>query len=109
MATLSSTHGSPGRWRWATEDFGKQAAFLRREFFGDFFDGLPHLFEHLQLQVIDLAHMAIIGRFVERIGAQYTEGLLACHAYLVSLRIGGRPHHLKFFPKPSLRRFGQIL
>jgi hypothetical protein len=44
---------------------------------------LPHPFEDLQLQVIDSTDVPIISRFVEGVGAQYTEGFLSLHAYLI--------------------------
>jgi hypothetical protein len=62
---------------------GKQAPLLRRQLFSDFLDNLPHLFEHLQLQVIDLTDVPIISRFVEGVGAQYAERFLSRHAYLI--------------------------
>jgi hypothetical protein len=88
---------------------GKQSALLRRQLFSDFLDNLPHLFEHLQLQVIDLTDVPIISRFVEGVGAQYAERFLSRHAYLIPQRITSRAQLFKFFPKARLRGFGQIL
>jgi hypothetical protein len=98
-----------GRWRRAAQQIGKHAALFGRKLLSGLLHILSHALEHFTAQLLDLAHLPIIGKVIEGFGAEQAKGFGARLVDLPPQRIAGCANLGKLFAKARLSRLGHFL
>jgi hypothetical protein len=66
------------------------------------------MFRHIQAYVSNFGDLTVVGRFIERVGAEQSDCFVLVLSHFLEQRFRRASKLLKPFPQARLRRFGQV-